>query len=230
MPRRMRADPGRRQLYFRIKLLLALVLVVVLVIVAQSRLTDLTIQIAESRAKNIAQTVINQAIEEVMQDEEISYDDLIILEKSETGQITALKSNIVESNRIKSQIIQNILKRLGEIPASQLSIPVGNLINSSVFSNMGPVIPIKLTPIGSVSASFRHEFASAGINQTRHQIVFDAKVTVTILVPGRSVSGQVSGEVTIAETIIVGNVPGSYTYFDATGSTAAEIGENLVVN
>lgn len=214
---------GRR---FPIRTLIGLGLFIALLISAERRLSQVIAQMAESRAKNIAQSVINQAIEEGMKNEQINYDDLVYLEKDNNGQITALKSNIIESNRIKSVITQDIMKRLTDIPSSQLSIPIGNLVNGGIFSGRGPKIPIHLTPLGSVSAAFRHNFSSAGINQTRHQIVFDAKVSIVILLPGKSVSAQVSGEVTIAETVIVGSVPGSYTFFDTGGLISNEASEN----
>lgn len=219
MPLRFRGmRSARRGLPGRVKLVLFLVILIVIYAVSQSRLNALAAKMAESRAKNIGQTAINLAIEEEMQREQISYDDLVMLEKGDNGIVTALKSNIVESNRIKSLITQNILKRLTEIPESELSIPIGNLINSQLFSNRGPRIPVSIRPLGSVAATFRHNFSSAGINQTRHQIVFDATVNITVILPSEAVSVQITSEVTVAETIIVGNVPGSYTFFDVAGA------------
>jgi sporulation protein YunB len=224
MQRQMRLSPVQRSRRRRVKIVVFMLIIAIILVLGQKRLTSITVQMAETKATNIAESLINDAIEEELQRGQINYDDLISLEKGDQGQITALKSNIVESNRIKAQITQNIVKRLGSIPQSQLAIPIGNLVNSSFFTNMGPKIPIKLTPIGSVSANYRHSFSSAGINQTRHQIVFEASVTITIFAPGRSVTSRAMGEMTIAETIIVGSVPGSYTFFD-TGGLGSESGE-----
>ena len=57
----------------------------------------------------------------------------------------------------------------------------------------------------------------AGINQTKHQITLLIRVDIDILIPWGSVSTQVVSEVLIADTVIVGQVPG--TYLDMKGSS-----------
>jgi len=84
------------------------------------------------------------------------------------------------------------------------------LINSDLFSGRGPKIPIKIVPLGTVSTSFSNQFTAAGINQTRHQIMMDIVVDISILLPGYQTGTQVTTQVTIAETVIVGAVPDSY--------------------
>ena len=67
--------------------------------------------------------------------------------------------------------------------------------------------------VGSSSARFENQFESAGINQTKHRIVLRIDVYVSVLLPGYSAVTQVSNEITVAETVIVGEVPDTYTYF-----------------
>ena len=67
--------------------------------------------------------------------------------------------------------------------------------------------------VGSSNASFENEFTEAGINQTKHRIILNVDVSVSILLPGFSTYTKVSNRFTVAETIIVGTVPDSYVYF-----------------
>ena len=66
---------------------------------------------------------------------------------------------------------------------------------------------------GSCTAHFENCFSDAGINQTTHQILLFVDVSVSILLPGVRTSTKVSNSYAVAETVIVGAVPDSYTYF-----------------
>ena len=62
----------------------------------------------------------------------------------------------------------------------------------------------------SSRADFRNDICSAGINQTRHQIILEVRVDIDVLVPWDTLSTQVVSEVLVAETVIVGSVPKLY--------------------
>ena len=61
----------------------------------------------------------------------------------------------------------------------------------------------------------KNYFTDAGINQTKHQIVLNVEVTVRILMPGYTSSVAVDSSLAVAETVIVGSVPDTYTYFNS---------------
>ena len=84
--------------------------------------------------------------------------------------------------------------------------------------------------VGSTTASFRNTFSAAGINQTRHQILLDVHVNVSILLPGFRTSTKVSNEISVAETVIVGSVPENYTYFNAAPETMNEYAQEYIMN
>ena len=73
--------------------------------------------------------------------------------------------------------------------------------------------------VGSSSARFENQFTSAGINQTNHRILLHIDVSVSILLPGFTAATKVSNTVTVAETVIVGGVPQTYTYFGTEPNT-----------
>ena len=84
--------------------------------------------------------------------------------------------------------------------------------------------------VGSSSARFENLFTSAGINQTSHRIVLHIDVSLAILLPGFTAATKVSNAVTVAETIIVGNVPETYTYFSTNPSDGIEDQKDYVLN
>ena len=71
------------------------------------------------------------------------------------------------------------------------------------------------------------EFEDAGINQTRHKIYLILNATVRIVVGNTSQTVEISSQVLISETIIVGSVPESYTYLN---DSSGEAKYNLVPN
>jgi len=91
-----------------------------------------------------------------------------------------------------------------------VGIPLGNLMGSTLLSGKGPSIPVQLVMLSSSVAGFRSELTSAGINQTRHQILLDLNVAVSLLMPWRTVGTEVNTEILVSETVIVGKVPENY--------------------
>ena len=57
---------------------------------------------------------------------------------------------------------------------------------------------------------FDNSIITAGINQTKHQINLRVTVDMEILIPWGTQSTEVSTDVLIADTVIVGKVPDTY--------------------
>ncbi len=167
-------------------------------------------ELAKARVANRASYVINEAIEEQLENGQIDYDNIVFLEKDVNGNITALKTNIAEINRLKTQILSVVDTMLLDLDINEVGLPLGSLILPEIFSGTGPKLPVKVMSISSSDADFRNIFAEAGINQTSHQIMMDVYITMTILTPVGAESVEATSAVVVAETVIVGNVPQSY--------------------
>jgi sporulation protein YunB len=179
-----------------------------------NHLRPIMTQMARVQVDQLASRVINKAIADHITGDGVTYSTLVNFEKDTNGQITALKTDIVSINNLRAGITEEVLSSLQQADTSKLSIPVGNLINSDIFGGRGPRIPLKIVPLGTVSSNFSNQFSAAGINQTRHQIMLDITVDITILLPGYRVGTQVTVQVCVAETVIVGAVPDSYFQMD----------------
>ena len=86
---------------------------------------------------------------------------------------------------------------------------------SPLLAGRGPELKIRMQSVGSCSAHFENRFDQAGINQTTHRILLCVDVSMSILLPGFRTGTEVSNSFSVAETVIVGAVPESYTYFDS---------------
>ena len=186
-----------------------------LTIVGTNHLRSLLGNLAVTRVSNMVGRVVMEAVSDAVNSGEIQYNDLISLEKDADGGIAALQSNMAEFNRLQSAITKDSLDRLGQVSEMDLTIPLGTLTGSALLVGRGPSLSVRMQSLGSCSAHFENQFDQAGINQTTHRILLCVDVSMSILLPGFRTSTQVSNAFSVAETVIVGDVPGSYTYFDS---------------
>ena len=199
-----------------------------LLILLLAHLRPVLTSMASARVSNSVNRIVAAAVEEAIQRGDINYEAFVTFEKDATGRVTALRSNVAEVNRMQSAISEEILRRLSEVSTSELRIPIGTLTGSALLSGRGPYITVRMQAVGSASAVFRNEFSAAGINQTRHQILLEVDVYMSILLPGIRTSTTVANEIAVAETVIVGSVPESYTYFSASAENALDYAEDLI--
>ena len=185
---------------------------------------------ATARVSNLVNRIVSAAVNEAVENGDIDYQNFVIFEKDETGHITALRSNVAEVNRMQGQITDEILHRLSEVATSELEIPLGTLTGSALLAGRGPSLFVRMQAVGSASAGFRNRFTAAGINQTRHQIFLDVDVYMSILLPGMKTSTKVSNEIAVAETVIVGGVPDTYTYFSTMPDEIGQYAEDYIMN
>lgn len=200
----------RRRRFRWIAVLLSLFLLVIPILFI-FRLRPMLRPIAVARAKSIANAAINDAVDTVLCKNGVSYDSLVLLEKDGSDRITALQTKTREINRLKAEITAGILSRVDRLEDTVVSISLGTLINSELFSGLGPKIPITLMPVGFVEANIANSFTSAGINQTIHRILLDVHVTIGIVLPTYTEYSSIETTVILAESVLLGQVPDNYT-------------------
>ena len=184
--------------------------IALMVVFLNFKIDPLLEELAGTNISNEASDVINDAIEELLEEGEIDYNKIVCLEKNVDGDITAIKTNIAEVNRIKTKILRALDERLLMINVSEIGIPLGNLLLPRVLSGIGPKLPLRIVSVSTTDADFRNVFTQAGINQTLHQIMLDVTVVMSIMTPAGSQNVSVTSSVIVAETVIVGAVPNSY--------------------
>ena len=166
---------------------------------------------AESKAQILATLSINDTIQKIMSENQIDYDDLISIRTNSSDEIIALQSNTIKINELKSKIAVAVQGNVSSIESAELNIPLGAMLNNELFAGVGPRIPIKVMTMGVANVNFTDDFTEAGINQTKHKINLEVKVKISIMFPTIRKSQEVSTIVPVAQTIIVGKVPNSYT-------------------
>lgn len=191
-------------------LYLILVLIIGAFLLIRSRLWPVVQDLARTQVTNTTSDLINDAISEQITQGNIQYDRIVYFEKDLNGRITALKTNMSEVNRLKTDILNLINDEIMAQDTEHLGVALGSLILPEFLSGRGPDIPVRLLSIRNSDADFTSHFSEAGINQTLQQLTMDIKVDVTILVLGNTETFTVSSQVVVAETIIVGDVPDTF--------------------
>ena len=207
-----------------------LLLLIVLLFYAMAQLRPLLTSLATTRVSNTVNRIVYDAVNEAIDSGEIQYDKLVSYEKDNEGKVTMVRSNMAAFNRLQANILDIILTRIDQVSARELSIPIGSLSGFPLLAGRGPRISVRMESVGSSNAHFENEFESAGINQTKHRIVLKIDVFISILLPGFSAATQVSNAITVAETVIVGSVPESYTNFSTTQESYTDDAKDFILN
>lgn len=206
----------RRKRRWRLLVFLLTALAVWAFVGLRSRLWPVVRSLAQTQVINTASDLINDAILEQISRGQIQYDRIVYFEKDLNGRITALKTNMAEVNRLKTETLNIINDQILAEDTQALGVSLGSLILPEFFSGKGPRIPVRILAIRNSDANFESEFTEAGINQTLQKLRMDVILDVTILVLGQTETFTVSSQMVVAETIIVGDVPA--TYFQTGGA------------
>lgn len=211
-----------KRFFRRLKIILILFLIVLTVAFFWLRRAyrDVIRDLAQTQVKNTTSDLTNDAIAKQIADGVVQYDRIVYFEKDLDGRITALKTNIGEVNRLKTDILNIINDEILALDHSDIGIPIGSLFLPELLSGRGPVIPVHILSIRNSDANFVSHFSQAGINQTLHQVTMEIAIDVSVLVLGRTTSFTIESQVVIAETVIVGQVPN--TFLQTGGTYGAE--------
>lgn len=205
-------------------LLLALTVAVVL------HMKPVVVDLATARTSNAVNRIVVAAVNDAVDSGRIDYEQLVDFDKDADGHVTALRSNMAAFNRLQASIADDILQRMAEVSSTDLAIPIGTLTGSPLLAGRGPCLRVRMQSVGTATARFDNQFSSAGINQTRHRIILNVDVHVSILLPGLTTYTKVSNEISVAETVIVGGVPETYTYFSTTPDEIENYADEYIIN
>ena len=203
--------PRHGKNYMLIKLTAVLLALSVLITVCFYKMRPVVLRYAESAAETLLLDASNKAILDILNEQGVSYNDIVTLSRDETGRVTSLETDIVKINSLKS-LISN---RLSEIIAGKeyydLYIPLGTFFSSVYTSGYGPKMHFKMQLTATARVNFSHEFKAAGINQVLHIVTVDMDIGGSLVITGYSGGISVSNEAIAAQTIIVGTTPEAFT-------------------
>ena len=174
------------------------------------------IEYAKVYSNNIANEVVNGAVDDVFVKEE--YQSLAKIMENSSENIKAIETDTAKINRLKSAIIQSMQKNIDSHKSDTVYVPLGSCSNLYFLAGLGPKVPIRIYPVSIVNADFKESFDSVGINQVKHKLYLDVSMKMSFVGMMFAQADTVETSVLLNETIIVGDTP---TYYGNGGMTAS---------
>lgn len=196
--------------------------------------TPALVEIAETKAQQLARDAINEAVSKQIA-EDLQFNDLVKMEKDDQGNVVYMGWNSVLVNRALRDTtirVQNFLKRMelgelpmedttlepdldpdrtpeeqGEQPATLIELPIGMATNNSLLANLGPKVPVQLRVIGDVQSEVDIEMTEYGINAALFELTIHFEVNVRIVIPFSTETTVVTNNIPIDQATILGEVP-----------------------
>ena len=175
-------------------------------LIIQNNLRPTIIALAQAKAKVLATEAINTAINQNIA-KDSRYEHLIFIQKDNEGNVILAEVNNMELARIQSLTTMHVQSTLKELKKQKIKVPLGQVLGSEIFANLGPKIPVTLVPVGTVRAKMEQSFQSSGINIVSHQVGIDITATVHIVIPFIRTEVNVNTYTPIVTATFFGRVP-----------------------
>jgi len=180
---------------------------------------------ARLKANEVAISAVNDAVGTVFKDMKLNYESFFDLKVKSDMSVSYLVANTVAVNNFKIAVTQKILEIISSYDKE--------IILMSPFSMYGYThvpfgirVPVLVVPIEVLSTDFDDVFEACGINQTRHKININVKIKIKLLLPVGAETFTVETSVPVTETVIVGDVPDTYTNVEG----VTEPGSDAILN
>lgn len=193
------------------RLLFILLIFLILYVLVDMNIRPVIKTMTEYHGKVLASRIINDSIYQVLNEQNTNYKNLVNILRNQNESIVGIESNIIGINKIQSLITNKIIENIYELDKDTIRIPIGSFTGLQYFYGRGPLIEFGIVPNGNVKTKIISDFKSAGINQTHHKIILNIEVNISILIPFYATRVSVPSDFTLAETIIVGDVPEYFT-------------------
>lgn len=228
MARRMKVR-GRRKVNWRFVVFAVLVMLVFSSVQGffyiENNLGPKFVAVAEAKSKSYTTRAVNESISKMIA-EEADYDKLVVLREGENGRLNAGSFNMQEATRLQYAVTQHIEDLMKELASKELRLPLGHAFSTTVLADMGPDIPVKVTPISAVASNVRWETMEKGINQTIHVLYLEVNVHSKVVVPFGTKPTDIQARVPIAYLVMMGDVP--QVVLNARGESVASPGNQIM--
>ena len=170
----------------------------------------IVVETSEAKIKSLTQTTLSNSVLNIVSNEKNLFDELVKYTYSTENKISLISVSSVKANLLARQITNHAQSQLDSVTSTGVEIHLGAFTGITVLASWGPLVKVGLSPIGTVTATFKSEFVSAGINQTVHKIFIKLQSSVFVVLPTSSPKIDAHTEVLITETLVVGEIPSTY--------------------
>ena len=127
----------KRQKTIIYRIIVCVVALIIIMLLIDAKMRPLIRMLATSQASNLATVAINDAINEVMEENLVTYDNLVTIEHDDNGHVRSVKTDIIKINKLKAEISTRTSQKISKIQNRQISIPIGSLFGKELLSGRG---------------------------------------------------------------------------------------------
>ncbi|MBE6838194.1 MAG: sporulation protein YunB [Ruminococcus sp.] len=167
--------------------------------------------LARAECSRFCSAVVNSAVIEAIGNSDVTPSDIVEIKYNNSGGISSVETNTADISMLQAEIALAVNETLGA-SKGEISIPVGTFTGLSFLNGKGFPLDFDILSTGYSSVSVASVFTSAGINQTRHEIIITVNAETTAVIPLFTENYTISERYVICDTIVVGEIPESYTY------------------
>ena len=173
------------------------------------KVSNVLIKYAKIESKKVGIDIISKGVsDEIVK--VLDRNDIFSVDKDNNGNIELIHYNTKVVNEIlsvTSKVVMNNFKEIEEKNEGIVSyIPMGIVTNNLFLENLGPKVPVKLSPVGNVLTSLKTDVKNYGVNSALVQISVRIEANVDILIPLKTGEIKIVNEVPVSIKIIEGNV------------------------
>lgn len=176
----------------------------------EGRIGALAQQAAISKLNGTITKDVNRVVTEVLEEEEVDTQSLMVKQQDEAGKVLSMTTDYNAVNRMKSALAIKIQQSLDKLNTVETTVPVGMLFSDTFLTGVGFKVPVKVFATNAIQVEFKDGVSSAGINQSRYQLMVEITVPARVAGVFRYEDTQVVTQIPIAETVLVGDVPQMY--------------------
>ena len=166
---------------------------------------------AELKSKEMIEQIVNSAVYDLTHNEDGSELEIIYTNADQAGDLQMVTLNTPLLNKIGTEIAKRVNNDIYYNEKEQIRLSLGSLIGSKLLSQTGPYFNFDIVPVAVINVGYNTEFESAGIHQSKYKVYLNVKTETRLLVPFMSEKFRTENTVLIAEAVIVGDVPQTYT-------------------
>ena len=208
---------------FIIIFIIIIILAIISVKIINDKISPLVMDYSIGEMKRITSVIINRSINSDILDQN-DMNNLFIITKNNDGEIITISLDSIIVNKITDNISDacednlrlveeskfNELKKKFNIGEEYFYVPSGIIFKNTLFSSIGPKIPINLKLIGNVTSEIKTDVKEYGINNSVVTISSEISVEVMVILPFSSDYVKITNVVPISIKLIQGKVPQFY--------------------
>mgnify|MGYP002624949910 CR=1 FL=1 len=174
------------------------------------------------KCKTAAERIISDAVFEKLGGED-DLSDLVKITFDPNGNVAALTADQRKINSLRSLLSDAVNDGIDSLGGEYVGISAGTLTGISMLYGTGHTLNFRIEPKGNAETRLTGSFKSAGINQTIHSIILEVRAEISPMMPGFTETVDISYDILLSESVIVGSVPENYSYIILDSENMSEL-------